>query len=115
MSGIETKGIIYYLIRRGWYGQLAALCQSSAGGGSGPRGGKGKGVLEPLLVYWRAFALSMMPANQDSINNGSSALQDARKILENSFQVNYSVLCRRRSHSLQYSLCPRQEEICSIL
>lgn len=87
MSGIETKGIIYYLIRRGWYGQLASLCQSSAGGGSGPRGSKGKGVLEPLLVFWRAFALSMMPAYQEATSSGSSALQEARKILENSFQV----------------------------
>eukprot|EP01035_Chromulina_nebulosa_P033766 gene33766-45218_t len=87
MSGIETKGIIYYLIRRGWYGQLASLCQSSAGGGSGPRGSKGKGVLEPLLVFWRAFALSMMPAYQEATSSGSSALQEARKILENSFQA----------------------------
>ena len=85
MSGIEAKGTIYYLIRRGWYGQLASFCQSQIGGAR--TNVKGKGLLEPLLVFWRAFALSMMPSQQDANNTGSSALQEARKILENSFQV----------------------------
>jgi len=56
-------------------------------------------MLEPLLVFWRAFALSMMPANAEgnggyggASNSNNSALQEARKILETSFQVILKIL-----------------------
>jgi hypothetical protein len=46
----ELKPQIYYLIRRGWYGQVAQLCEQSMQK-------KGK---EPIALYWHAFAMGMM-------------------------------------------------------
>lgn len=45
----EVKSQIYYLARRGWHDQLAAVCD-------GHMAKKGK---DPTCVFWKAFALGM--------------------------------------------------------
>jgi hypothetical protein len=60
----EFKPQIYYLIRRGWFDQLAKYCDDIMSK-------KGK---DPISVYWKSFALGM-----------SGNITDCLKLLE-SFQ-----------------------------
>jgi hypothetical protein len=57
----EVKSQIYYLARRGWHDQLAAVCDSCMSK-------KGK---DPTCVFWKAFALGM-----------TGSLDEASRLLE---------------------------------
>ena len=53
----EFKPLVYYYIRRGWFTQQLKFCESIISK-------KGK---EPLVVFWKAFALGMSGRVKDSI------------------------------------------------
>lgn len=54
----DSKPHLYYLIRRGWYGQLLQSCE-------GIIAKKGK---EPTTVFWQAFALGMLGSVPDALS-----------------------------------------------
>ena len=53
----DLKPVVYYLLRRGWYGQAASACEAAMTK-------KGK---EPVSLYWHAFALGMQGQLSDAI------------------------------------------------
>lgn len=53
----ESKSLIYYLIRRGWYDQLVRVCDTITQK-------KGK---DPITLYWKAFGLGMTGNISESI------------------------------------------------
>lgn len=53
----EFKPQIYYLLRRGWYEQALALCDTLVQK-------KGK---DPIAIYWKAYATGMCGNIQDAL------------------------------------------------
>ena len=68
----EVKPLLYSLIAAGLYGQLQRVCDDCMAR-------KGK---DPLLVYWRAFALGMIATHSHTHSLSHSALAECLRMLE---------------------------------
>ncbi len=74
----ELKPVVYYLLRRGWYGQAIQACEAAMSK-------KGK---EPVTLYWHAFSLGMSGNTTEAIREFESF--QARKDLH--FAMNVALL-----------------------